>query len=138
MSLRDRIRNPHPYGSFDLGDILAITTRCYIYPPPRAVEGITRVLSYMSRHEGGDMSTLALSHYATVYAPVILEQHPQLRDVGKPPYEEPPNFGSRWDAREREAEWYEQLQARKDKWLAEQKRQYGDRLVLSVPPRENQ
>ena len=64
---------------FHIGDILSITTGRLVSPDH--MSGIYNVLNFMT---GQSLYTHQLIKAAQVYEPVLLDQHPQLRNVQVP------------------------------------------------------
>jgi hypothetical protein len=88
---------------FDLGDVLSVTTGCLV--SPRHMAGIYDILNFMT---GDDLMTHQIPRACRECEPVLLLQHPQLAGVdasGVTP-------------------------ANHEAWLAEQKRQFGERLSI--------
>lgn len=61
---------------FDLGDVISITTGRLV--SPRLIDGVYDILNFMT---GDDLYTHALPRACEAMRPVLLAQHPQLRDV---------------------------------------------------------
>lgn len=62
--------------SFDLGDVLSVTTG--ILMSPRHMEGIYDILNFMT---GGNLFTHQLPRACREVAPIIIQQHPQLAAI---------------------------------------------------------
>ena len=96
----------HDQKHFPLGDILSITTGRLV--SRTEVDGVYRILNYMT---SSDLFTHQLPRASTVCAPVLLSQHPQLRDVIVP--KEFDDSAHVW------------------RWLAEQEANYGATLPVA-------
>jgi hypothetical protein len=62
--------------NFHLGDILSITTKKLV--SPRHIDGVYDILDFMT---GDNLMTHQLPRAGEEMTPVLLRQHPQLRDV---------------------------------------------------------
>lgn len=65
--------------SFDLGDVLSITTGCLL--SPSGMGGIYKILNYMT---GDNLYTHQLMRAEAECRPELLRQHPALADVKTP------------------------------------------------------
>ena len=88
---------------FDLGDILSITGERLV--SPTGIDGVYKILSFMTGH---NLFTHQLPGAGRDCKPVLLNQHPQLRDV-----DDSGVNAENWKA-----------------WLVKQKEQFGDELLV--------
>lgn len=91
--------------SFDLGDVLSITTGRPV--SPRHMAGIYDILNFMT---GESLFTHQLPRVIREAAPILLAQHPALAEIAEPDFKSPDEVAP---------------------WLAAMKARYGETLEIA-------
>lgn len=92
--------------NFHLGDILTITTDCFV--TPNGMDGVYRILNYMT---GDSLMTHQLPRASRECRPALLAQHPDLGDIKVPEFRDEAHV------------WL---------WLAQQTERFGDTRDVQV------